>query len=731
MGRIARTVAGLLLSVALAATAGRALAAPERAPAEARRAAARAPRLTLDALERIAARGLPADGLLGCRIAALVIKRQLRTRDVDAGDRGDTDPGDRAPMAHRACKPKSDISTTAAAYLEAQHPRLLKASLAYWMEYEAKMQVGGHHIEWSELIWRHRKLALLAARGHGKSGFWSFAYPLWKSWRAPNTTGLLISNTESQVADLMRLMKQGKRFELEDGTEFTMNRAADIPCIAAIMPDDWERSWTTERLTFTNGSEFKAKTFGKSFRGTHVHWIVVDDPIKDNAQYSETERNKAKDFLHRTIAKMLLPAKGSQLVNVGTPMHGEDLHADLKRLSRVADKRGRKHDDWFQADYPGHWKGADGVSHYLWPEFRDAAWHQSERESNELAYAQEIELKPVTGLLSIFPPDLFHRHATTMDASLTIRPSLQDIAANGWAVYMGVDLAISAEVKADYTVIVVMAVDGNNARHVIDLIRLHGASYNEQIATIRDTATLYEPELIVIERNQMQVVFADEVERVSRYPVRAYHTGVEKNDLRKGVPSLRPLIENGRLHFPRGDVESIELSDVIIGEMQEFGFKDGKVTGLGKHDDCVMALWLCDQGVRTSASWGYADYEEDPDAPAAPAVPEDADVDDLLEHLAVTSVREGYEQLGVAPAARINPAAIRWQKSAILHPEGLAGICEAAAHLPDDRQAWALAWNALSPQAPNMEAAGQAFCELYFDVGREVCLAMIRDRLGW
>jgi hypothetical protein len=632
------------------------------------------------------------------------------------------------------------LDDTTKALLGGAHEQLQRDSLAYWMRHAVGMKVGPHHVEWSELLTEHTHLALLAARGHGKSSFWSYAFPLWRSWRDPHTLGLLISNTEGQVSTLMRLIKDGKSFTDEYGVEWTMPPAATIPCLAPLIPASWETTWTTERIWFENGSAFTAKTFGKSFRGAHVQWIVVDDPLRDNSQYSSVERKKSKDFLHRTVAKMLLPAAFAHLVVIGTPMHGDDLHADLATLSKRADDRGRERGDWLHRKYPGHRRTKSGRDVYLWPALRNEGWHRRERDGNALAYVQEVELRPVSDETSLFPRDLFSRHPETLNSLARLKPARADIAAAGWSVYIGVDLAISAEVGADFTVILVVGVDGHGNRHLIDLVRGKGWSFDEQLQRIKDAHASYGADLIFIESNQMQVLFAQQLARRTDLPVRPFRTGEEKHTLRRGVPSLRPLIENGKWRFPRGDALSVELTDVLLDELNDFGFVDGKVQGIGNHDDCVMAMWIADQAIRAGAEFGFSDGEDDlataarrKEAEHMAALAQSGGPQDQLAALveadrAAESAARSERRAAVVP--RVNVHAVTWRHAAIIHPEGVDGVREAAAELPADREEHVRAWNALSVEPPRVVECDPAFGQIVLEQGIDITRAMLRDLLG-
>lgn len=571
----------------------------------------------------------------------------------------------------------------------ASHKRMCRGSPAYFMRYELGMQVGPHHLEWSKFVGARvelgtpefERLALLAARGHGKSAFWSYVIPIWRSWRDPNTQGLLISKTGDQAADLMRVVKDGKAFVDADGIEWKMPPAATVAILQSVIPPTWEKSWTTERIWFTNGSNWRAKTFGKSFRGAHVAWIVVDDPLGDDAQYSARAREKAESFLFRTISPMLLPAAGSQLAIIGTPLHGNDLHAALERNS-----------EYFHRKYPGRWLDrTTGEYRYLWPQLRGERWHLRERLQNALAYQQEIELRPVSDVNSLFPPELFDRHPTTKDSTFALgQYTGDDCRTFGWRVFIGVDFAISSEVGADYTVIYVVAVDGHGFRRLIDMRRLHGAPYHVQLGTLRDLHARYQAELIVPESNGFQAIFGAELERTTDLPIKRKVTGTEKHHLQWGVPGLRPLLENGKWRFPRGDVASVEATDIILSELGDIRIVDGAVASTGEHDDCVMALWLVERAIRYGQTWGYAmmGTELDDDAIAARA-------EEIRQQQATEEARRARAEAEAARVAALAGAA---------NPEAVAkvaaGLVEENADLAREARA-----EVVDPPPPDPGAA--------------------------
>lgn len=631
-------------------------------------------------------------------------------------------------MASPAVKAAADASRHRSPQVQTGETRLrmLRADCAFFASEVLGIEIGDHHQEWSELVRKHNKISILAARGHGKSGFWSYAYPIWQSWRTPGNLGLIVSDTEGQVGEFFRIIKDGKEFLDPDGYLWKLPAMADVPFLveAGMLPKDWERSWTESRIFFGNKSRFEGKTFGKRFRGRHVRWMVIDDGIGDDTQYSELAREKDWAFLTRTLSPMLLP--GGQMIDAGTPLHADDIHG---RLGKNA--------EYVQKKYPAIITD-NGRERALWPELRPMAWlRNKEREIGSLAFGQEYLLVPATSEASLFPLKLFSKHPETLAHGLCVGMTVQDIADRGWSVFFGVDVAQSAEVGADYFVICVMAVDPSGTRYIIDLFREKGLPFYQQISTLEDWAVRYEPDMIYIEANASQRIYGDEMIRKTDLPIAKFVTSAGgKNSLDTGVLGLRPLIENGKFRLARGNAESIQKTDVLIAELGAFAWVDGKLQGVGAHDDTVMATWIADQAVRASRRFtlwtatedeegeGVDESDDDPYAEQPAAVDEDADFVDLPDEddppspppaprppapkpgaprLAAPVPQRPYdpdadELYDEPPAPKPRRAPPRTARSALAqlgqgHVD--AQLATVADDLPDERQVWIEGWNAM------------------------------------
>lgn len=431
--------------------------------------------------------------------------------------------------------------------------------------YYGKYLVGDHHIEWDQLVTQNQRVCVLAPRDHGKTFFFDFAYPIWKAVTMPGGIGFLFSATKDQA----KLILDDIKVELETN-----------PKLQHLVPSR-KNKWRADAIRLTNGHTIYARGYGTKVRGRHPHYIICDDILNDETAYSEVIRQKEKDYFFTAVTNMITP-KG-QIVVIGTPFHKQDLYADL-----------RKNPSYVFRQY----QAIDENNKVLWPE-RYSRKRLAERreEIGPIRFSREFQCDPVSDDMSLFPAGLF-RGETVEQYTVKLGERLEFWRELGVTPYMGVDIAMSTSVKADYFVIWVMGPDPKGNRWIIDITRERGLSFQEQLSLIVESARKYDPAMIFIEANQMQRVWGDELIRTSDLPIKKFTTTAqEKHALDKGVPGLRVLLENAKFRIPRGDERSVELTNVWREEMRSFTWHEGKLQSVGGHDDTVMACWICNQAV--------------------------------------------------------------------------------------------------------------------------------------
>lgn len=380
--------------------------------------------------------------------------------------------------------------------------------------------------------------------------------------KANSNRGYLFSFSLQQAVDLIEILK---------GTIESIDILRD-----RLYPDNRNQgAWASTNIVCKNGARLTGKGFGSSVRGAHPYWIVVDDGLKDNVIYSQLQRQKSIDYFHSVIMNMLVP--GGQIIVVGTPFHSSDLYGDLKH------KKG-----WFVIEYPAIFP--DG--RILWPQrwsFSDLLEKKSTQ--GNIIFSRENLCRPITNEASIFPLSTLNKTIFKMENYSLVR-NRDDFPIKFNRVVVGCDFAISSNVGADYSVFTVWGIEeGTDAMWLLHFYRESGKTYAEQMMVLKGINIRFRPDVMVLEQNSFQQIFVQESDKQGM-PVVGHNTGVEKNDLKKGWPSIAILMEQGKVHIPVGDKYSQNIKDLIFSDLSSVAFTDKGLCSVGEHDDISSSIWL-------------------------------------------------------------------------------------------------------------------------------------------
>lgn len=473
------------------------------------------------------------------------------------------------------------------------------------------------------------------------SHFVSLAYPIWRAgYTHPGKLGYLFSSTQEMAESFLLIIKE---------------ECCKNPKLRHLVPkgtDDPAKWGKAKEIEFSNGSKIRARGTGVRVRGGHPYWAIADDILDDNDIYSETTRNKHTDYFLSAILNMVVP--GGQLLVVGTPFHELDLYSHLKETGV-----------FHCVTYPAI--KDDGT--VLFPERYSVERLEQKKKAlkSPSRFAREFLCRPQSDEASLFPSSLFEGPARV---PYVLGLGYEFWEARGCELYTGVDFAMSASAGGDYTVIFTVAKDRYGVRWIANIRRGKGWGFQRQLDEIKEEFAIMRPCVIHAEANQMQRIFTDELLRETDIPIRKFFTaGVQprqpwrkgmsqltlsKNHLEKGVPSLRMSLENGKWRIPRGDERSIEMTDIWMGELQSMSFQNGKVVGVGRHDDVAMACWICDTAVRAGGfGFSFGDEEEE----EAAEIPEEelTEIDKSMEKYAAENVKEEKKE-DEPPAEQPHPA---------------------------------------------------------------------------
>ncbi len=449
---------------------------------------------------------------------------------------------------------------------------LRRKNFAYFIEScLSNYKMNWHHLEWCSHVQTYQKLCIEASRGSGKTRFFSENYSLWKMYSYQRQSPM-------EKIDLVNsLCEYGMIFtyEMGLGEEIMLNiknQIEDNDILRDVLYSETKKeNWAQRSIKTKNGARLQVKSYGGAARGRHPSYIVVDDFLIENVLYSAEVNKKIISYFNSVISNM--PVKKGQLICVGTPFTSNDLYSEL-----------RKNKKYKYFEYPFIFP--DGT--LLWPEwfsYQDIL--DKKAEIGNLAFSREILCKPISNDSTIFP---YHILQQCFRTSATLIPNRFSSPIKFKRIVLGCDFAISANIGADFSVFLTLGVDENDRYWIININRSQGKSYVEQLAIIKMLHSNFKYDPIVMEQNAMQVIFVQGA-KDSGLPVVGYTTGVERNDLKKGVPGLAILFENLRFIIPRGNQETVDATDILIAELGGITFGSKGITTTTKKD-VVLSLWL-------------------------------------------------------------------------------------------------------------------------------------------
>ena len=172
---------------------------------------------------------------------------------------------------------------------------------------------------------------------------------------------------------------------------------------------------------------------------------------------------------------------------------------------------------------------------------------------------------------------------------------LHSSAREGYRYYIGYDPAISA--NGDFTVMMVIEVDDDMNKQVVHMFRAKGLDFREHITHIMNLCKRYQPEIVMIETNTFAKAFAMELKNISDFPVREFTMSRKKKE--EIILNLQMNIDNHKLVLPMKDETSRGVTKLIEQELGAFGINaNGKIEGVGAHDDIVIALALANYATK-------------------------------------------------------------------------------------------------------------------------------------
>ena len=143
----------------------------------------------------------------------------------------------------------------------------------------------------------------------------------------------------------------------------------------------------------------------------------------------------------------------------------------------------------------------------------------------------------------------------------------------------------------------VIEVDDDMNKQVVHMLRAKGLDFREHITHIMNLCKRFQPEIVMIETNTFAKAFAMELKNISDFPVREFTMSRKKKE--EIILNLQMNIDNHKLVLPMKDETSRAVTAQIVQELGAFGINaNGKIEGVGAHDDIVIALALANYATK-------------------------------------------------------------------------------------------------------------------------------------
>lgn len=426
---------------------------------------------------------------------------------------------------------------------------------------------------WDKLVHTKKRLCVLSARGHGKSLFFTEMYNIYDMFLFPYKRIIIESASQEQAERILDEIKQ-----IVDNNEWLASKKN---------PDLWRAG----KLGYNKGY-ILGKGFGSEILGEHVDRIVIDDILRSDNKLSDEE---IEDFIDMTLEPMLLNRNG-QMILVGTPRRETDIFAAI--FKRVQDN---KECPWHIQKFPAivdfEKKILQCPDRFTWESIME-----KRLSMGALKFAREYQLEFFSRDTSLFPMRIIQPAMDKgKDYTLMYRADKRD---PNWTFVMGVDVARSGSVSADYSTAIVIAYNCiTQQKQIAHIWRSKGMKITEQAAELAAISKGFNNCMMLVEQNNMGQDMIDTLIDDYNCYVESFITGGKGQKKDELIRFLITSFEYEQFVIPRGDEWSQEETNELISELTKFCVSvtpagNEAFKGVGSHDDLVMGLALANRATQ-------------------------------------------------------------------------------------------------------------------------------------
>ena len=435
-----------------------------------------------------------------------------------------------------------------------------------------------------------QKMAIVAPRGHAKSTLVSLIYPLHRILFAEERFILLISESEMQSKYLLETL--GDEIEYNEKLQYFFGkRMGDVwgkeekEIITEFNPDGSPAA-SCKLMVRGTGQKVRGLKYG-AYRPTLT---IIDDGEGDGNAQTPMAREKFRRWIDTSVVP---GSDDGKIVFVGTIVD-EDAYLNTVAGSRAFNAHGEKKIKGWKSlfyqsilqDTEAHEFLASGKEikdennepKVLWEDRRPYSWLLERREEAQAKgdvgyFFQEYQNVPMDDSFRVFKRDdiQYYDGYYSRDGeidTLVIRDgeSSRRVPVN---IFMGVDPASSENIKANYTVIMVVAVDADFNIYIVDYFRGQ-VSPMDGADKLFELADMYRPKGVNIEETG-HVMLADYVQKVSKKTGR-YLNIMPKKAIQKKfyrIKSMQPMFASKSVFLKNDQTELLQ---------ELLGFKEHALT---------------------------------------------------------------------------------------------------------------------------------------------------------
>lgn len=426
---------------------------------------------------------------------------------------------------------------------------------------------------WEKLVKNSKKICIMSARGHGKSVYFSEILNLYDMFLFSHRRIIIISASQEQANRILGELKT-----IIENNEWLVTKKSNT-------------RWAVETIGYNKGY-ILVKGIGSEILGEHVDRIVIDDILRSDSKVTDQQ---VEDYIDMTLDPMLLNRNG-QMIIVGTPKRENDIFATIMHRIKIEPRT-----PWKFARYPAildyEKKILQCPDRFTWREIIN-----KRLSMGPLKFAREYQLEFFSRETSLFPKEIVDP-AKDKGAGVDLLTKA-DIRPATWRYVMGVDVARSGAVSADFTVCIVIAHNTiTNAKQIVHMWREKGMKIRDQAERIAYISKKFLDPYCLVEQNNVGQDMIDELVDVWNVNVDSFITGSrgqKKDDL---IRFLITAFEYEQIVIPRQTEYSRDQMDILEDELSKFcrtvtPAGNERFEGVGAHDDTVIALALANKATQ-------------------------------------------------------------------------------------------------------------------------------------